>query len=361
MQPSWPRPQRWSRSRHAAVVTTVPTGGRAALKWFIAKQPGGALEKIAQRCSERSDGRYKIEFELLPAQADAQREQLVRRLGAEDETIDLMGMDVVWTGEFANAGWLAQCTAVDTAGGHARRVRQRAGDGALRGQALRRPDLVQHPAALVPQGPRRVGAQDVGRDDRRRPRRSAPGKGRIQVQANRYEGLVVWANQLIESAGGVDPREPGEGRRSAGADQAARWRSWDACRARRSPTRRSRPRTRDRPHSASSDGDSAFMINYPFVYPSAKANAPDVFKQIAAAPVPGGRSRASRAPRRSAGSTSASRRSRSTRGRRVRRRRRASSASRTRSRSRSSRGCRRCGRICSTTRSPRRPIPGSPR
>ena len=28
-----------------------------------------------------------------------------------------------------------------------------------------------------------------------------PGKGRIQVQANRYEGLVVWANPMIESAG----------------------------------------------------------------------------------------------------------------------------------------------------------------
>ena len=47
-----------------------------------------------------------IEFELLPNEADSQREQLVRRLGAEDYSIDLIGMDVIWTGEFANAGWL---------------------------------------------------------------------------------------------------------------------------------------------------------------------------------------------------------------------------------------------------------------
>ena len=32
--------------------------------------------------------------------------QLGRRLGAEDSSIDIMGMDVIWTGEFANAGWV---------------------------------------------------------------------------------------------------------------------------------------------------------------------------------------------------------------------------------------------------------------
>ena len=30
----------------------------------------------------------------------------MRRLGAKDSSLDLLGMDVVWTGEFANAGWL---------------------------------------------------------------------------------------------------------------------------------------------------------------------------------------------------------------------------------------------------------------
>ena len=36
-------------------------------------------------------------------------------------------------------------------------------------------------------------------------------------------------------------------------------------------------------------GSSAFMINYPFVYPSAKENAPDVFKVMKAAKYPAGR------------------------------------------------------------------------
>jgi multiple sugar transport system substrate-binding protein len=40
----------------------------------------------------------------LPADADQQREQIVRRLAARDSDIDVIGMDVIWTGEFATAG-----------------------------------------------------------------------------------------------------------------------------------------------------------------------------------------------------------------------------------------------------------------
>ena len=60
-------------------------GARQELTWFIARQPGGAVEKLAASCSQRSAGRYRIRVELLPSQADQQREQLVRRLGAKDD------------------------------------------------------------------------------------------------------------------------------------------------------------------------------------------------------------------------------------------------------------------------------------
>ena len=36
--------------------------------------------------------------------ADDQRLQLARRLSGNDKSLDLMGMDVVWTAEFADAG-----------------------------------------------------------------------------------------------------------------------------------------------------------------------------------------------------------------------------------------------------------------
>ncbi|MDQ2622084.1 MAG: ABC transporter substrate-binding protein, partial [Actinomycetota bacterium] len=88
-------------------------GGPVKLKWFIAIQPGGSIEKVAETCSRESGGKYQIELELLPTDASQQREQLVRRLGAKDSTIDLIGMDVVWTAEFANAGWIRQWKGAD--------------------------------------------------------------------------------------------------------------------------------------------------------------------------------------------------------------------------------------------------------
>src|SRR3954470_4538277 len=79
--------------------------GMVTLNWFIFNEPSGGVQAAAKKCSAASGGRYDIKFQYLPSQADAQREQLVRRLGAKDDTLDLLGLDVVWTGEFANAGW----------------------------------------------------------------------------------------------------------------------------------------------------------------------------------------------------------------------------------------------------------------
>ena len=86
------------------------SGAGTELTWFVAVQRGGSFEASAERCTEESNGRYSIKVELLPLQADAQREQLVRRLGAEDSSIDIIGMDVIWTAEFANAGWVREWT-----------------------------------------------------------------------------------------------------------------------------------------------------------------------------------------------------------------------------------------------------------
>ena len=76
------------------------------LNWFIANQPGGSIQEVAKRCTDESNGSYKVEVQLLPAAASDQREQLVRRLAARDSTVDIIGMDVIWTAEFANAGWI---------------------------------------------------------------------------------------------------------------------------------------------------------------------------------------------------------------------------------------------------------------
>lgn len=75
---------------------------------------GGAsaagFDKIIADCNKQANGEYKIVGNLLPSDADGQREQFVRRLAAKDESLDLLGTDVTWTAEFAEAGWIRELT-----------------------------------------------------------------------------------------------------------------------------------------------------------------------------------------------------------------------------------------------------------
>ena len=171
-------------------------GGGSTVTWFIFPEPSGAPATVAQRCSEESNGRYTIEFEDLPLRADQQREQLVRRLGAEDDSIDILGMDVIWTGEFANAGWIEPFS-----GKTARVVSEEVFPSVLEtasyeGQLYAAPiwtntELLWYRSDLVDTPPKTWDemiemAEEIG-----------PEEGLIQVQGNRYEGLTVWANQMI--------------------------------------------------------------------------------------------------------------------------------------------------------------------
>src|SRR5882757_9229305 len=93
----------------AGVVLSACGGsssGPPQLSFFVAIQPGGTIEATAERCTKEADGRYTITPELLPNDASQAREQLVRRLGAKDSSIDIIGLDVILTSEFANAGWI---------------------------------------------------------------------------------------------------------------------------------------------------------------------------------------------------------------------------------------------------------------
>ena len=108
------RRSRRRRSRAAGTVLLIAAGlltacGKGtsanALTWYI-NPDNGAQAHLAQKCSAASNGRYSISISTLPTEADAQREQLVRRLAAKDASIDIMSLDPPFTAEFANAGYL---------------------------------------------------------------------------------------------------------------------------------------------------------------------------------------------------------------------------------------------------------------
>ena len=87
-------------------------GGAPVLTWFAMPDNGGAVTR-AQDCAAASNGAYRVRVETLPNDATQQREQLVRRLAAKDTSIDVLSTDVVYTAEFANAGFLRPFTAAE--------------------------------------------------------------------------------------------------------------------------------------------------------------------------------------------------------------------------------------------------------
>ena len=245
--------------------------GPVSLNWFVAIQPGGSIQEIAARCTEQSGGRYEIKLELLPTDADPQREQLVRRLGAEDPSVDLIGMDIPWTAEFANAGWLVPWT-----GAQAEQVSRDAFDSAVEaasfeGQLYGAPfnsntQLLYYRKDLVPQPPTTWDqmidqAEELG--------------STIQVQAQRYEGYVVLFNTLLASAGGEILSGPEEVDLPQGPTE-------DALevigRLASSPAAAPDIDTSDEDSArlGYEAGASAFMLNYTFAYGSAGENAPDI-------------------------------------------------------------------------------------
>ena len=176
------------------------SGGTPTLKFYVFKEPGGAFAQAAQACTEQAGGRYRVELADLPPSADQQREQLVRRLAAEDSDIDIMGMDVIWTAEFAEAGWLlpwdGDAAAKATDGTIAATIQTGTYEGKLYAAPFTtNTQLLWYRKDRVPNPPADLGRDGRhGREDRR---------GRlIQVQGNRYEGLTVWFNSLLASARG---------------------------------------------------------------------------------------------------------------------------------------------------------------
>ncbi len=116
---SCPRGEGWERSRsrsgsHSppywapAAGATRAQGGLGPSTGTCSPSPPARSSEAADNCTKQSGGRYKVEIVDLPTNADQQRELVVRRLAAEDDDIDIIGMDVIWTAEFAEAEWIKQ-------------------------------------------------------------------------------------------------------------------------------------------------------------------------------------------------------------------------------------------------------------
>jgi multiple sugar transport system substrate-binding protein len=257
--------------------------GSRDLTFFVAIQPGGTIEEVSKRCSEESNGKYTITPEFLPTDASQQREQLVRRLGAEDSSIDIVGMDVIWTGEFANAGWVEEWK-----GAEAKAVTEKVFPNVIETASYEdmlyaapfntNTQLLWYRKDLVKQPPKTW-------DEMIEVAEGLKEAGSIQVQASRYEGYMVFANALIESAGTEILSGPEEVDLEQGPTEQALQVIGRLANGGAAPPSLSTS-DEDTARLGFEAGESAFMTNYTFAYASAQAEAPEIGKKMGFARFP---------------------------------------------------------------------------
>jgi multiple sugar transport system substrate-binding protein len=240
------------------------------LNFYTGAQGADEYRAAAVECSRAAGGRYMIEQRTQPNRStDEQRLHLARRLVAHDSGLDIMELDVIWTGEFAQAGWILPYPPE-----RAREVEEGTLEvpletGTYQGRLYAAPlaantQLLWYRRDLVPNPPRTW-------DEMIQMAESLAVRGLphyIEVQGARYEGLTVWFNTLLASGGGSIVSENGEMQVARG-DAARRA---VGVMARVATSRAADPSLslsyEDDARLAMQAGKAAFEVNYPVVYAS---------------------------------------------------------------------------------------------
>jgi multiple sugar transport system substrate-binding protein len=244
--------------------------GPVTLSWYVFPEPSGSFTTAAKNCSAASGGKYQIAISLLSTASDQQRVSLVRRLAAKDSSIDILAMDVDWTAEFATANWIrpwpAAVAAQETKGDLPGPIATATWQGKLyAGPINSNTELLWYRKDLVPNPPK---TWDQMIDDAIA--LAKQGKPHyIEEQGAQYEGLTVWFNSLVDSAGGQIVTS----KNKVVVDQTTKTAASIMHRLATSPAADPSLNTdmEDQGRVAFEKGTAAFEINYPFVWPAAAA------------------------------------------------------------------------------------------
>jgi multiple sugar transport system substrate-binding protein len=73
--------------------------------WCIGKDTTGAFAQVVKMHNDQNNG-VTAKLVELPTSADQQRAQQIQRLRAKSSECDVLGIDTIWTAEYASQGWL---------------------------------------------------------------------------------------------------------------------------------------------------------------------------------------------------------------------------------------------------------------
>ena len=251
---------------------------------------GGAaaagFDKIIKECNDAAGGRYRIVGNLLPSDADGQREQLVRRLAAQDKGMDLLGMDVTWTAEFAEAGWINELSPEQIAAANDGTLAAAVETATWKGKQYGIPkhtnvQILWYRKSLVPTPPETY-------DQMMQMSQQLKDQGKpyeIGITASQYEGYVVNFNTLVTAFGGTIVNE--DATKATLDDKSEQALALIKRLATSGLTSASMSNAQEPEIFADLQNDkSAFSVNWPYVGSAMQSANPEVAADLGFAPLP---------------------------------------------------------------------------
>lgn len=251
--------------------------------------PEENFQSVIDRCNEEANGRYEIVYRKLPRDADGQREQMVRRLAAGDTDLDILGLDVTWVPEFAEAKWLEEWTGQD---------KQQAEQDVLEG-----PLTTAEWNGKLYAATKNTNVQLLWYDDTVTPTPPKTWREMIDMAKQlkdegkpyqvlftgaQYEGLVVTYNTLVASYGGKILSDDGKSVvMDEGAVDALKLLKEVSSSGITDPSLTNAQEQQVQQGFESKDSKAAFELNWPYVYAAMQDGNPDRAKNFKWARYPG--------------------------------------------------------------------------
>ncbi|HET7133007.1 MAG TPA: extracellular solute-binding protein, partial [Gammaproteobacteria bacterium] len=192
--------------------------------------------------------------------------------------VDLIGMDVIWTAEFAAAGWIVPFGA-EQAAKLQDRLAATLESASWDGQVWAAPFTTN--AQLLWYRTDRVQEPPATWDDMLREAESLGADGTIEAQGARYEGLTVLFISLLRSAGGRVLDDSGRALSLAPEPTQRALKLLQRLAASPAAPANFSNAREDDSRLGFETGHASFMLNYTFVWPSAHENAPEVAQHMA--------------------------------------------------------------------------------
>src|SRR5579859_7815167 len=254
--------------------------GPVTLNFYFYPDSSPATQDGINNCNAQNKGKYIISYQKLPQAADGQRQQMVRRLAAHDTTMDILGLDVTWEAEFAQAGFVEPWTGTYKAQAENGTLVPALNTAIWKGTLYAVPDnsntqLLWYRSDLVPNPPT-TWAEMIS-DAEQLAKQGKPHL--IEIQGAQYEGTTVWFNTMVNSAGGsVLNQDATQVTLGSAAVKALSIMKQLASSSAADPSLSVQMENQNR--LAMEGGTAAFELNYPFVYPAMKADNPALFKNF---------------------------------------------------------------------------------